>query len=957
MSNSNETSSSDSATPSSGRFSRGLITRIVAVALFLAVGTFAVTQSLKSKSQDDVAKKDNTQTPDDQPQDNSDDATKKDETESSPTVDISAFGTGFQNKENPKDPKSVSPTATNPNGSAGKSPTGLKVDNPRFKLSDTNSLVAPQNKKADSVPAVVRQPNPKKNLVAKPVVGTQDVSTSGGRFSAQPGAFQIPGAPENSAAKATETGPKPPGLAQNPAQRPDRNSSNPKGDFSSRLPSNLNLNQEAARKPNNPPRNTLAQPRTRQFPADSGAFTTPPRTPAQENAKSAAGIDPMRSLTPVTGPGGLRDQTRNALSGLDRPTASPSAVDRPVTNTNPNPTGQRNAGGTLGGNRPFGAGSRLSDGPNPTAAARQETVGNRNLPANTGLPSRNGLAAPNQNSGLARPNRQLGNNLNPTARPRVQDPGTQQNSAFNQRPPTGSLNPNAGRNFRNNTTPPTSQANLGNRQQVQPTQVPVRQASTSRPIAPATSGVRTMPTPGDKNLEGARTPSLTVQRVAPREIQLNTPATFEVVVRNVGKVEANDVRVYDQIPTGTQLLEATPQPNENTRGSVQWTLGTIAPGQERRIKMKLRPTQPGEIGSVAHVTFATQSSVRTLVTKPVLEITHSAPPKSLIGDRVPLDIVVTNKGNGPAHQVIIQEDIPNQLEYSDGFRQIEYEVGTLAPGQSRKLQLVLKAASIGKLRNTIHANANGGLKSQHSVNMEIVAPKLTASSDGPRRRYLRRKATHEFNVRNGGTAAATNVELMAKLPPGLKFVEANNRGQFDPATNAVYWSLAELDAGVAAKVSLTTVPIATGNQGIDFSAVADLKQKATAQAGLMVEHLVDVFFDIDDVIDHIEVGSETQYQVRVVNQGTKTATNVRLQLDFSNGIRPKNVEGSLQSQIQGQRVTFAPITSMNPGDEIKVTVVATGTNPGEHKVIASMMTDGRQSQIAKEETTQVYSDR
>ena len=110
-------------------------------------------------------------------------------------------------------------------------------------------------------------------------------------------------------------------------------------------------------------------------------------------------------------------------------------------------------------------------------------------------------------------------------------------------------------------------------------------------------------------------------------------------------------------------------------------------------------------------------------------------------------------------------------------------------------------------------------------------------------------------------------------------------------------------------------------------------------------------------MDHIEVGSDTSYRMRVVNQGTKTATNVQLFLDLPNGIRPKAVEGGLQGQVQGQRVVFAPITSMNPGDEINVSVSATGVAPGEHKVVAQMRTDDRQTNISKEETTQVYSDR
>ena len=66
-----------------------------------------------------------------------------------------------------------------------------------------------------------------------------------------------------------------------------------------------------------------------------------------------------------------------------------------------------------------------------------------------------------------------------------------------------------------------------------------------------------------------------------------------------------------------------------------------------------------------------------------------------------------------------------------------------------------------------------------------------------------------------------------------------------------------------------------------FEVVSDLEQSANTVCKLNVEHLVDVFFDIDDLVDPIEIGSETAYKLRIVNQGTKTANNVQLQVDFS----------------------------------------------------------------------------
>ena len=355
--------------------------------------------------------------------------------------------------------------------------------------------------------------------------------------------------------------------------------------------------------------------------------------------------------------------------------------------------------------------------------------------------------------------------------------------------------------------------------------------------------------------------------------------------------------------------------------------------------------------------------MRTMVTKPVLEITHQAGQTHLIGDDVIFDVLVKNKGDGPAKNVVIQEDVPNQLgvpsqlESPDGTRGIEYEIGTLLPGQSRRVKLALKAANIGKLRNVMFASADGGLQAKHELPMEIVAPNLVTRTDGPTRRFLRRNVTHDLIVKNTGTAAATNVELIARLPSGLRFVDANNQGRYDSNAHSVYWSLAELARNVEAKVELKTMPVEVGSQPISFESFADLKIKSSAKQPLSVEHLVDVFFDIDDVVDPIEIGSNTSYRLRVVNQGTKAATNVQLQVDFPTGLQPTAVDGTLRHAINGQRIAFAPINSMSPGDEISIVIHGKGQNAGDHRVVVNMRTDGRTAPVSKEETTRVYSDR
>ncbi|MEM9940251.1 MAG: hypothetical protein AAF939_01600 [Planctomycetota bacterium] len=514
------------------------------------------------------------------------------------------------------------------------------------------------------------------------------------------------------------------------------------------------------------------------------------------------------------------------------------------------------------------------------------------------------------------------------------------------------------RSIRTTNSPTTNSAATDSRMTGSESQTNVPNRPSSKlPLDSSITSNLTKDIPGDRQLEGAQAPALIVEKLAPKEVQVNSLTEFELVIRNVGNVTARNVIVLDRIPNGAEFMSALPQATVSRTRDLKWELGSLRPGQESRIKVQLKPTQPGEIGSVATVISATSASMRTRVTRPILNVVHQSKPTYLVGDNVVFDVVVQNKGDGPANKVLIQEDVPRQLEFSEGYRELEYDVGTLMPGQSKRIQLSLRAAKVGKLQNVMYASAEGGLRAQHKLDLEIIAPKLVASSSGPTKRFLGRKATHVFTVANKGTAKATNVELIARLPSGLKYKASNNQGRYDPASHAVYWSMAELSRGVDATVELTTTPVDIGSQAIRFESFADLDVRADAQQPLSVQHLDDVFFDIDDVVDPIEIGAETGYRIRIVNQGTQTATNVQIQVDFPAGIQPTAVEGTLRHSIAGQRITFEPITSMSPRDELSFVIKGTGKTPGDHRVVVNLKTDGRTTSVAKQESTRVYSDR
>jgi uncharacterized repeat protein (TIGR01451 family) len=463
-------------------------------------------------------------------------------------------------------------------------------------------------------------------------------------------------------------------------------------------------------------------------------------------------------------------------------------------------------------------------------------------------------------------------------------------------------------------------------------------------------------TPGPKQLEGQRTPTLLIEKTAPPEIQVGKQATFEITVKNVGQVEADRVVVTDPVPQGTRFVDSTPQASRSDDGSLMWELGTLKPGQLATIAVHLLPLSEGELGSVAKVNFQAQASVSTICTKPMLTVQHSAPPKVLMGDSVTLAIKIANPGTGAATGVLLEEDIPEGLSHAAGH-ELEYEIGTLKPGESRELSLTLRAVKAGTVENVLVVRGEGNLIAEDRLQLEVIAPQLQVGVQGPSLRYLERQATYSLSLSNPGTAPAKDVELVAYLPKGLKFVEANNEGQYDAQNHAVYWSLDELPATRQGVVQLTALPIETGEQKLRVEGQADLGLSHTAEQVVLVEAIAELSFDVADVADPIEIGSDTLYQVRVNNQGSKTATNVRIAALLPAGLQPISGEGPTRAAVNGQQVIFEPLARLAPKDQVVFKIQARGLQLGDQRIQVQLSSDERPTPVAKEEITRVYADK
>ncbi len=461
--------------------------------------------------------------------------------------------------------------------------------------------------------------------------------------------------------------------------------------------------------------------------------------------------------------------------------------------------------------------------------------------------------------------------------------------------------------------------------------------------------------PGDPRLSGSQAPTLTIEKTAPAEIQIGKPAKFVIKVRNAGSVVAQGVEIHDTIPQGTQLIETSPQAKRGPQGALVWDLGALKPGEEQTAELDLMPMAEGEIGSVATLHFRAEASVRTVATKPMLNMEVRAPQKVMKGQEVNFKITISNPGTGAATGVVVSENVPAGLSHAQG-NELELDIGTLKPGETRELELGLMAAEAGPVTNIISAHGEASLQAEVSSELEVIAPQLQVSMTGPKRRYLERNATHSISISNPGTASAKDIDLVAVLPKELKFVEANNGGQFDPATRSVYWSLEELPPQETGTVTLTTLPLQAGDARLLIKSKAQQNLADQREEVVSIEGLAAINFQVSDVNDPIEVNGQTAYEVRVTNQGSKAASNIRLVALLPKEMKAISAEGPVRYKVEGQRVVFEPLKQLAPKADTTFSIKVQALAAGDLRLQVQVSTDEIREPTTKEEGTRVYGD-
>ncbi|MFC1636097.1 hypothetical protein ACFL5Z_14770 [Planctomycetota bacterium] len=453
---------------------------------------------------------------------------------------------------------------------------------------------------------------------------------------------------------------------------------------------------------------------------------------------------------------------------------------------------------------------------------------------------------------------------------------------------------------------------------------------------------RTFPSQGAVRLE----------KVAPRDVQLGTVFDYSIKVTNLTDMPLEDVVVLERIPNGFNFTGASPSASKDGT-TLRWALGSLPAKADEEIKVTGVATSAGSLTNRATVSYSLPARADVRVLQAVLQLAKTAPAEILLCEPIPVTFVIKNTGNGPANGVTVVEELPEWLVTGNGEHRLAFDVGTLDPNQTKEFAAILKATHTGTYSNKAVATSSIGLDVESERTTTAVRqPVLSISKRGPQRQYIGRAVAYEITVANTGDGLAKNTILEDTIPPDVTSITTSEGGQV--SGSKATWPLGDIAPNHYKKVSIAYALLNAGDLSSSATASAYCASKVTANVQTSIVGVPAILLEVVDVGDPVEVSGQGTYIITATNQGSSPGTDIRIVCKMEDKMKCVSLGGATSGTVEGNTITFAPLTQLAPKTKA-VWRVVTRTEKAGDVLFKVIMTTGEFSRAVEEtESTNWY---
>ncbi len=453
---------------------------------------------------------------------------------------------------------------------------------------------------------------------------------------------------------------------------------------------------------------------------------------------------------------------------------------------------------------------------------------------------------------------------------------------------------------------------------------------------------------------GPQRPELKIEKIAPPNAALNQPMVYTIVIRNVGESSANAVVVEDQIPMGTKLSGTIPRA-ELTGKKLIWRLGTIKPGDQKEIQVKVVPVAEGQVGSVATVNFTAEIASRTTIAAPRLSLKMIAAPQVRTGEVVTLSFQITNNGSVDAQNVVLRNLMPENLKLTDvSERDLEYVLGTIPAGKTQSVQLPLTATRPGKAVNRAVISTEGATAAEQQIEINVIGQLVGLSRHGQTNWYVGRPVEFENRLVNNSLSPTNHTVVVESLPSGVEFVSASNGGRIDAKLRTVTWHVPHLDPNQTLALKIKVVPKAIGNHSGSVQITENNRQGAATDYQFRAIGTSDLKVEFTEKAEGYSKGEQFTMRMVIRNKGSGAASNVAVRVTLPAELQFVSVRGPASHSLNGKEILFEPISEIGGQGNVHFDLTLKAVGSGDLKLQVELRSKQFKKPLTHEEALVIF---
>jgi uncharacterized repeat protein (TIGR01451 family) len=440
---------------------------------------------------------------------------------------------------------------------------------------------------------------------------------------------------------------------------------------------------------------------------------------------------------------------------------------------------------------------------------------------------------------------------------------------------------------------------------------------------------------------------LLVQKMAPAQAFVGQPYQYSYKVCNLTEATLENVKLMDRVSSDFTPSDSEPKAAGMSGGNATWDLGTFGPKECKTVTVNGSSPDEGIVTTCGWATYNPVACQQIQILKAGIALTKSEPADGTVCDPIPVTLVVKNTGSSALSGVQVADSLPAGMT-SDGKSSLNYNVGNLAPGESKEIKYNAAVSGTGKYENNAKATAAEGVSATASATTTVHQPVLTIACKADETQVMTRPFDVCYTVSNTGDAPAAGSTLVVNVPSGLSARSATGNGSISGST--ITYDLGTIAPGGSEKVCATFVSGTSGTFAFAGAAKGACAAPVSSSCETRVTGIPAILLEKADDPDPVAIGETTTYTVKVTNQGSADDHNVEVVVTIAPELAPVSGDGT----IDGQTVTMPVVPTLAPKQAVTYRIVAKGVSAGDGHTLFKLNSDVLKAPISAQESTHVY---